>query len=508
MNFSEKLTKLRKDNNLSQEALAEKLDVSRQSVSKWESGINYPEMDKLLSMCKIFNVTLEELTNDSVDINSLKPKEKNYFDSLIGEIAYIIDKTYDMFKNLNNGKRGKVLGELIVLFLILLLFKVPFNYVIKLGDRIFFSIESNASYILSNIWSFFINIVYLALFIITYLYIYKRYYLDKFESEEIKFLEKDEQNDVEEKVIVSKKDKSFHGTLFSAISVVISFCIKAFLILFILPFIVAFVFAVICLFMLVSLLFKGVLYFGLILCTIGGIALLGLFIDLIVSLIFNKKTNVYVLLIVLFSGLSVLGVGIGLSIIEISNTELIDKAPILDLKKETLTYEYDISDNLLISPLLMGIASVQEDDSLGDKIIIEVSYYKDIYDVYLNTYQAGEDSNYKRIEFYYNTHYSKEIIDDFLKNLKKKKVYDYSKLSENMIIVKASKSSIDKFDEITNDYLNEKVQSTNDYYSNRILELENKNELLNVKMSELEDENLSLKEELNNYKERIKELAE
>ena len=54
MNLSENLKRIRKDNNLSQEQLADKLGVSRQSVSKWESGLAYPEMDKVLQICKMF----------------------------------------------------------------------------------------------------------------------------------------------------------------------------------------------------------------------------------------------------------------------------------------------------------------------------------------------------------------------------------------------------------------------------------------------------------------------
>ena len=81
MNFSEKLVKLRKENKMSQEDLAASLDVSRQSVSKWESGQTYPEMDKLLAICKIFNVTLDSLTNDEVDINNTENKDKNVIDS-------------------------------------------------------------------------------------------------------------------------------------------------------------------------------------------------------------------------------------------------------------------------------------------------------------------------------------------------------------------------------------------------------------------------------------------
>ena len=47
MTFSDKLAKLRKQKNLTQEQLADILNVSRQSVSKWESGVSYPETEKL-----------------------------------------------------------------------------------------------------------------------------------------------------------------------------------------------------------------------------------------------------------------------------------------------------------------------------------------------------------------------------------------------------------------------------------------------------------------------------
>ena len=63
MNLADNLKKIRKDNNLSQEQLAEKLGVSRQAVSKWESGISYPEMDKVIQICNLFNLNINELIN-------------------------------------------------------------------------------------------------------------------------------------------------------------------------------------------------------------------------------------------------------------------------------------------------------------------------------------------------------------------------------------------------------------------------------------------------------------
>jgi transcriptional regulator len=74
MSFSEKLQALRKANKMSQEKLADLLDVTRQSVSKWESGQTYPEMDKLLAMCKIFKCSLDDLTND--EVTDIKVGEK------------------------------------------------------------------------------------------------------------------------------------------------------------------------------------------------------------------------------------------------------------------------------------------------------------------------------------------------------------------------------------------------------------------------------------------------
>lgn len=63
MNFSEKLISLRKKEGLSQEELGYKLNVTRQTVSKWELGQTTPDMDKLSEMAKIFNISVDQLIN-------------------------------------------------------------------------------------------------------------------------------------------------------------------------------------------------------------------------------------------------------------------------------------------------------------------------------------------------------------------------------------------------------------------------------------------------------------
>ena len=61
MTFGERLYELRKNKNISQEELAELLDVSRQSISKWENDKAYPEMTRLLFMSEYFEVSLDYL---------------------------------------------------------------------------------------------------------------------------------------------------------------------------------------------------------------------------------------------------------------------------------------------------------------------------------------------------------------------------------------------------------------------------------------------------------------
>lgn len=65
MHFSEKITLLRNNAGLSQEMLADQLNISRQSVSKWELGITYPDTDKLIAISDLFNVSIDFLLKES-----------------------------------------------------------------------------------------------------------------------------------------------------------------------------------------------------------------------------------------------------------------------------------------------------------------------------------------------------------------------------------------------------------------------------------------------------------
>ena len=77
MKFADNLKKIRKRKNISQEELAERVGVSRQSVSKWETSEAYPEMNNILELCKIFKCNINDLVNDNmIDLDSLDEEVK------------------------------------------------------------------------------------------------------------------------------------------------------------------------------------------------------------------------------------------------------------------------------------------------------------------------------------------------------------------------------------------------------------------------------------------------
>ena len=73
MNFNEKLIDLRKTKGMSQEELGAELKVSRQTISKWESGQSYPDFQRLVLLSDYFGLTLDELVKD-IDVQQVRDK--------------------------------------------------------------------------------------------------------------------------------------------------------------------------------------------------------------------------------------------------------------------------------------------------------------------------------------------------------------------------------------------------------------------------------------------------
>lgn len=123
MEFAEKLIALRKGRELTQEQLAEQLNVSRQSISKWESGQVIPEVEKIVELSKAFDVTLDYL---------LKPSE-------IDELSVKTDMLEQQQKQLldREKKRTKIYKNIMYTIVIYLIFSA----IVFVEHYLFFAME-------------------------------------------------------------------------------------------------------------------------------------------------------------------------------------------------------------------------------------------------------------------------------------------------------------------------------------------------------------------------------
>ena len=106
MKFNEKLIGLRKKEGLSQEELGYKLNVTRQTVSKWELGQTTPEMEKLVEMSKIFNISVDELINES--------------ETVVNENPIIEDQRIEEKSAKNNKVVFFIVGALVIVVILIL----------------------------------------------------------------------------------------------------------------------------------------------------------------------------------------------------------------------------------------------------------------------------------------------------------------------------------------------------------------------------------------------------
>ena len=89
MKFNEKLLEMRKKQGLSQEELGMELQVSRQTISKWEAGQSYPDFQRLVMLSDYFNITLDELIKN-IDVQDIR--ERNLTDEKISSIFLDVER--------------------------------------------------------------------------------------------------------------------------------------------------------------------------------------------------------------------------------------------------------------------------------------------------------------------------------------------------------------------------------------------------------------------------------
>jgi len=106
MVIGEKITELRKKYNYTQENLAEKIGVTRQTLSNWESNITSPDLNQASLLCKELKININDLLDNELELD-VKDNSNNILNKLVGK-KVILDFDYDNYYDMDIEYQGKV----------------------------------------------------------------------------------------------------------------------------------------------------------------------------------------------------------------------------------------------------------------------------------------------------------------------------------------------------------------------------------------------------------------
>lgn len=453
MSFGERLAKLRKDAGKSQEELANDLNVSRQAVSKWESNSSYPETDKIVAICKLFNCSMDELlgvkettTNEKNTKNNIFTVCNKYFDMFLRGI--------NMFYNMTFKQKLLCLFELfvygVIIIIIIAILRALFSEVFT---KIFGIIPFNVEYVLINI----IDGIYIVCAVFVFVYaicrLYKVRYLDYYdeniETKKVVIESPHEKINLNsEKIIIRDPSNAYKpfNTLKNICKWILKFLASCILFCLIVAFVIC-----IALFIIAIYFINGgplIIYTGL--GILGVILFIYIFIELFVKYIFNKKQQFMRLFVMFVISLLIVGIASGLFACEISTYTIIS---------ETGNYSYKLQDvNLSMTDnLILNLHNPEYVFENRDDILIEFYSNVQCEKQTVKEYETVRTPVYNRIKSYsvkeYYLMYNdsrfeiNEVLNHFLDSLRNKEIvindyvdmksvvhiskYNYQKLKSN-----------------------------------------------------------------------------
>lgn len=460
MKFGDKLIQLRKKHGLSQEDLAAKLNVSRQSVSKWESNNTYPETDKIVQICNIFECSMDDLINENIkDINQLERKSKKEISIKIDPLLDFIAKTVNMFYNMKFLSGLKCLIELaLVLGAMLIIGDIINHIIITAFASIFSFIPWNISRIIRQIISGVIDLAWYAITIIAVIHIFKIRYLDYYEQIVANGDKEDKENKEEKatkislipnknislrnnepKIVIRDKEPLAFLNLLAKIAI---WFIKSIAIMFGLFLAFILLLGVIGLVISISLSLYTKIFIGLDIGILGLLICTILLLAIIIHFVIGTKINIKLTAILFISSIIVTGIGAGISITAIKDINYIaDTNDILEITphEKKITYK----DNLIIMDVFPRTYEYIINDSLEENEIIvqnnfdarfsKISNYETtINGMPVYRFYLSDTSNKK-------TKYS-IIINDLKNNI----IRDYTNLYNDDIKIIATRQTIEK----------------------------------------------------------------
>ena len=414
MEFNEKLQKLRKEHNITQEGLADKLNVSRQAVSKWESGSAYPDMEKLISLSRIFNISLDDLVNDKELVSKEKCVKKMDFKDMIDKVIEFISKSINMFWSMKFSEKIKFLFEMgIIVLMTLLIAYVTTEIICSIFREILTVLPSDIYMFIMTLISSLLSIIWMILGVIVVIKVFKDRYLDYY-----LVIDKDMEMDIDkDKVIIRDPDDSKSNVFDKLLKICINL-FKCFLLFVAIPVIILFVFLVGC--MIVDLFYVkyGLLFVGAGISIVGAIVFVYLFIEFIYNVIFNRKHAYSRIFIMLIISISFVGIGLGLSTYSLSTYDYIYSDEINNKKDSHII---EMNDELVLMNTDGLLDKMVIDNNRNDiKVDIKTS---DCVDVYVYSYMSEDsDGNSYKIIHINDNRYGYDYFKMVVKYLTNKKI--------------------------------------------------------------------------------------
>lgn len=395
-NFAENLKRIRKENNLSQEQLADKLGVSRQSVSKWESQQAYPEMDKVIQLCNMFNLNIDELLNKDIKEAREEKESKNRVNKYLDDFLSFITKTVNMFTSMKAKDIIKcIVEQMLILFALVILF----NILDSIGGSIIGNLVNVIPYkayrFILAIFEIAFIIIYAFISIVVMIHIFKTRYLNYYENNEKddkvnntkeEKISEDLKEEKEEKIEYNKKEKiiirdpkdseyGFINGLLKCILFFIKFCFIFVFIAFAGALVGLSATLIICLYHI----FINKIFIGISLAVIGCIIINLILLLLTYSFLFNKKFYIKKLFILFLISLSLCGIGGAFAFLHATNFKLVDKEFV---NTDSIEKVYNYSDNLSI--MNEGYYTFKVDNNLNNDVKVLIEYNKEIEEININ----------------------------------------------------------------------------------------------------------------------------
>ena len=455
MFFASNLQKLRKRENMSQEALAEKLDVTRQSVSKWESGASYPEMDKLISICKIFNVDMDTLVNGDVDEKKDTNKETTInTKDLLDKFNTLMKKIVCLFESMSFKEIIEFLVTVFLLIIIILIGTVPKDIIENLiGDGLLYDI-AYVGPALNTIFTFIVDILYSVFSIVIFIYVLKIKYLDRIKikedtDKEIVVKEKEKRVEEVERVIIKDNNSN---SLTRTLAKIIIYIIKFFVVLFLFAPLICIVVLAVMLGFEVLFVIKGLPLIGILLWTIAGIIITSLCFEVPLNFVINHKNNYKRVMITLLISLIIIIIGSIIFAFEFFSLTYVDSLPI-DVKTKEITETLPMTSDFKTIGYYHNDIKYVVDDSLTDRVEVTVTYYD-----YLVDYNIEVELHNDNLLVYMDSpkEFSfKDALDKISDDIKDGKIYNYDKLNEYKVTIKTSSDNINIIKNNNKEFFNE-----------------------------------------------------